>query len=101
MNYTITNNTLTITDTPNFTGLNIEGATFYTGGRNQPGQEQGYIEPGIEINTGTPGSAVELTIPDGIDLAELERAMDGAMVRTGDMSEADFEAKYPPELIGE
>ena len=97
MQYTISNNQLTITNTPNLSGVTLDGIIFYTGGINRPGMENGYIEQKsdmIEINTGKPGQTITFDIPSEVDQSALERAMDRARVRTGGMSQEDFDLKY-------
>lgn len=98
MTFEISNSQLTITNTPDLRGASVPGAIFYSGGSNtRPGGEIAQLSSGIEVNTGAPGQDVTLDIPAGVDQTTLEKAMDGAMVKTGDMAQDDFNTKWPDE----
>ena len=93
MTYIINNSQLSITNAPDLRGVSVGGTTIYSGGSNtSPNGEITKLSNGVEINLGPVGKNTTLIIPEGLDI---EKIMDAVLVKTGDMTQDDFDTKWP------
>lgn len=92
MHYTITNNQLTVTDTPRIPGvITAHGKAF----SNANGGKVLKTERGrIRIELAEQGAEQTLDILEDVDAAKLERCMDDLLVFAGDMTADARDEKY-------
>lgn len=91
MKYTLTDNTLTITDAPRIPGINTSVGLATSGERNTP--KLTTRRGRLELCVGPVGGSPEIIVPDGV--ADVERMMDELLLWNGDITQAAFEEKYP------